>query len=118
MYRKYLMGDTMDSDSVHTKIFRPGVESYGKMRYPQSTTRSTHRRAQYADQNRYADSFSSSDNSSSDDFTLKSVIIRRSFRDQTPRDQSLKPRSMSRSKGSVQVTSRNIIPEESATEYR
>lgn len=118
MYRKYLMGDTMDSDSVHTNIFKPGIESYGRIRYPQITPRSTqsYRFAQYAEQNRHADSFSSSDNSSSDDFTLKSVIVRRSFRDhQTPRAQSLKPRSISRSKNYFQVTSRSIIPEESAT---
>jgi len=120
MYRKYLTGDTMGSDSVHTKILKPGVESYGRMRYPQITPRSTqsYRLSQYREKNGHADSFSSSDNSSSsDDFTLKPVIVRRPFRDHhTPRDESLKPQSISRSKNSFQVTSKSIIPEESVTE--
>lgn len=119
MYRKYLTGDTMGSDSVHTKILKPGVENYGRMSYPQITPRSTqsYRLSQYGQQNRHNESFSNSDNSSSsDDFTLKSVIVRRPFRDhQTRRDQSLQSRSNSRSKNSFQVTSRSIIPEESAT---
>jgi len=120
MYRKYLMGDSMGSDSVHTKILRPGIENYGRMSYGQITPRSTQSYSlrRYVEQNRHPGSFSSSDHSSSDDFTLKTVIVRRSFRDQEPpiRDQSMKPWSTAGSKRSFQVASRSIIPEESSTE--
>lgn len=75
MHKKYLVGDSRGSDSVNTKIWRPGVENYGRMNHPEVTPNTTrsNKLGQYREHRKYTYSFSSSGDSSSDGNTLNTL---------------------------------------------